>query len=85
MPIEEFHRGGCFSFLIAKCSNDEEARRELDHIASEVFERTLWYWCRERETWPQDRTPPIFWQWFNFYHDSMLVDYCDYPLDKEYD
>jgi len=64
----------CTSLLIPEFEEAEDAIAYIDEIANQIFEAELSGWVDDAETWPQNRTLKMFWEWFEVEIHSTVVD-----------
>lgn len=67
-------------YLVPEFENDDEARRILRLVYSEVFERELHSWHTDKSAWPKNRIFAVFHQWFEIEMHSIVEDICDFEL-----
>jgi hypothetical protein len=70
-------------YLIPSYETEAEAMEILAEIHDELFERELWAWDTESAEWPQDRTFPMFLEWFRVEFHSIVEDLCEYELTDD--
>ena len=70
-------------YLVPECDTDADVVKVLCKLCEEIFEVQLAGWYTDASTWPRDRSYPVFRQWFDYQHHSMLVDLCDEPLRRD--
>ena len=49
-----------------------------------LFEEELWGWCTDKAFWPKDRSFKLFKKFFKIGFHSMVMDTCDFPLERDY-
>jgi hypothetical protein len=54
-------------------------------VCEEIFVAQLAGWFRDERTWPRDLEVDACCRWFDFRHQSMLVDLSKQPLIDELD
>ena len=67
-------------YLIPGFEDDNEARRVLEDVYAEVFERELDAWHTDESAWPPNRDFEMFQQWFKIELHSVVEDLCDFEL-----
>src|SRR5713226_7316956 len=70
-------------YLLPECDNKEEAIEYLREVCGEIFEEQLNGWYRLRPAWPAERDLNAFLRWFDWSLHSMIVDFCDDPIEHE--
>lgn len=68
------------AYLIPSFESDEEARKIVEEVYSEVFERELHAWHTDETAWPQNRDFKMFQAWFEIELHSVVEDLCDYEI-----
>ncbi|MFQ6078844.1 MAG: hypothetical protein ACE5NJ_06890 [Thermodesulfobacteriota bacterium] len=72
-------------YLIPDFESDEQAWEILEEIYDEIFDNELWGWHTDPSAWPQDRSFPVFQQWFHVESHSVVEDLCRYDIVDEND
>jgi hypothetical protein len=72
-------------YLIPECDTEEEVAEVLHELCEEIFAEQLDGWYRDTTTWPNNRSFDVFCRWFDYYHHSGLIDFCDEPVIDESD
>ncbi len=67
-------------YLIPGFEDDDEARRILEDIYGEVFERELDGWHTDESAWPANRDFEMFQRWFKIELHSVVEDLCNFEL-----
>jgi hypothetical protein len=67
-------------YLIPAFEDNDEARRVLEDIYGEVFERELDGWHADESTWPSSRNFEMFQRWFKIELHSVVEDLCAFEL-----
>ena len=70
-------------YLIPECGSDQEAKDYLGTHFHAIFENQLIGWYQAEEDWPEKRTLPMFWTWFDVEVDSEVMDLADEALEVE--
>ena len=72
-------------YLIPSFESDEQAWEILEEICDEIFDNELWAWHTDPSDWPQDRSFPMFQEWFHVEFHSIVEDLCGYEIVDEDD
>ena len=69
-------------YLIAETETDQEADDDLALNFDLIFETELESWWTDEALWPQNRTYPMFREWFDIRRIDMVWDLEDKPIIK---
>ena len=67
-------------YLLPECRNESHALELLAQAFDTIFEAELFAWYLEPSAWPQDRSLPMFHEWFELTYVSLIVDLCEGPI-----
>ena len=73
----------CLAVLIPDYDTEDEAKAYVNDLYEEIFEEELFGWCTEEARWPKERTPDLFWRWFDVNFHSRVIDPYEDPIEKE--
>ena len=68
------------AYLVPEFEDDDEARRVLEDVFAEVFERELFGWHTDESAWPKNRNLLMFQKWFEIELHSIVEDLCGYEI-----
>ncbi|MCO4292983.1 hypothetical protein NF867_08925 [Solitalea sp. MAHUQ-68] len=78
--LEEINQTEKTTFLIPVFDSDEEIEEYLEENFEQFFIDELFGVSMAQETWPQDITIEMFYEWFEVDVTPMVVDYGDEEL-----
>lgn len=61
-------------YLIREHDSPEELERYLDQIKEPLFEEVLRSWVTDESTWPDERGPEVFDEWFDLHYTTVVQD-----------
>ncbi|HLO99447.1 MAG TPA: hypothetical protein VK171_12700 [Fimbriimonas sp.] len=70
----------CTVYLVPEVSDEDHLEEIVEQIYEYVFDRELYCWHTEEAAWPQNRTLPMFKEWFTYQVHSVIVDLTDDAL-----
>lgn len=70
-------------YLIPSQETEVRAAHYINSIYSELFNRVLEEWIMEKELWPKELTLDMFYDWFDIYFYSSIIDTDAAPIQKD--
>lgn len=64
----------CNSYLIPEVSEIEDGVAYVDEFYESLFQLELASWSEEQESWPQELTLKMFWEWFDVEISPTVID-----------
>jgi len=61
-------------YLIPETDDEEQMKRVLKGLFSDIFERELMAWHTDESAWPQPRSMALFRQWFELEFHGIVED-----------
>ncbi|MEE4295603.1 MAG: hypothetical protein V2J20_03180 [Wenzhouxiangella sp.] len=72
-------------YLLPEFGDDFEMTEVLAGAYEALFEEELFGWHTDESAWPKNRTFKMFREWFIIEQHSLILDFCDSPLETEED
>jgi RES domain-containing protein len=73
----------CTVYLVPEVAMLDELDRWLRKNCRRIFERELWVWSRDADTWPKDRSHKAFRAWFSVDAGEVVIDFGREPIKTE--
>jgi hypothetical protein len=70
-------------YLVPEAESETEVEGLIEECWPILFENELSVWSDDESTWPKARTREMFEDWFEVEVGSMVIDLCDWHLEKE--
>lgn len=70
-------------YLIPDCEDEDDLKRHLKELFSEIFENELMAWHTDESAWPQPRSMALFRQWFHLEFHGVVEDLGDDAIEDE--
>lgn len=70
-------------YLVPPYAMNDEREEILKECFSIIFENELEGWVTDEDLWPQNRDLETFKRWFDVEFCSMILDLCEWPLERE--
>lgn len=70
-------------YLIPSQETEIRAAHYINDIYSDLFKRVLEEWIMEKELWPKELSLDLFYDWFDIYFYSSIIDTDAAPIEKD--
>ena len=71
------------TYLVESIESMDDVSELIDAYAIELFEEELNNWMSDESTWPKNRTPHVFRDWFDVELSDLVLDTQDGPLVED--
>lgn len=82
VSLEEL-REDCSAYLLPDWEDEEHLQRMLVRCCKDVFVDELRAWCTDESVFPEQRSWPVFCEWFEVESHSMVFNLVQGPLVDE--